>query len=107
MRHEAPHRASPAAEAMMREQSRQMEAKIRQDQERHHALQRSIDIFQADEEKRRERLGEMERKLAELRADITEAERQRSELRHQADLAHTELKNYEAAIDRATKKATE
>ena len=42
VRHEVPHRASPAAEAMMREQSRQIEAKIRQDQERHHALKRTL-----------------------------------------------------------------
>jgi chromosome segregation ATPase len=104
VRHEAPYRASPAAEAMMREQTRQMEAKIRQDQERHHALQRSIEFHQAEEEKRRERLGELERKLAEVRADITEAERQRSELRQQAELARTELKNFEAAIDRMSQK---
>lgn len=107
MRHEAPHRANPAAEAMMREQARHLEAKIRQDQERHHVLQRSIEMSQAEEEKRRERLGELERKLVELRADITEAERQRSELRQQADLAHTELKNFEAAIDRITKKTAD
>ena len=104
VRHEAPHRASPAAEAMMREQTRQMEAKIRQDQERHHALQRSIEFHQAEEEKRRERLGELERKLAEMRADITETERQRSELRQQAELARTELKNFEATIDRMSQK---
>jgi len=104
VRHEVPHRTSPAAEAMMREQIRQLEAKIRQDQERHHALQRNLEIHQAEEEKRRERLGELERKLAELRADITEAERQRSELRQQAELARTELKNFEAAIDRISQK---
>ena len=104
VRHEVPHRTSPAAEAMMREQIRQMEAKIRQDQERHHALQRNLEIHQAEEEKRRERLGELERKLAELRADITDAERQRSELRQQAELARTELKNFEAAIDRISQK---
>ncbi len=107
MRHEAPHRASPAAEAMMREQTRHLEAKLRQDQERHHALHRSIEMSQAEEEKRRERLAELERKLVEMRADITEAERQRSELRQQADLAHTELKNFEAAIDRLAKKTTD
>jgi pSer/pThr/pTyr-binding forkhead associated (FHA) protein len=106
-RHEAPHRSSPAAEAMMREQSRHLETKIRQEQERHHALLCNIETSQVEEEKRRERLSELEHKLVELRADITEAERQRSELRQQADLAHTELKNYEAAIDRVTKKTTD
>lgn len=106
-RYETPHRASPAADAMMREQSRHLETKIRQEQERHHALLRHIELAQAEEDKRRERLNELEHKLAELRTDITEAERLRSELRQQADLAHTELKNYEAAIDRAAKKTAE
>lgn len=106
-RHESPHRNNLAAEAMLREQSRHLEAKIRQEQERHHALLHNIEISQAEEEKRRERLGEQERRLAELRADIAEAERQRSELRQQADLAHTELKNFEAAIDRMTKKTAD
>lgn len=106
-RHESPQRGNLSAEAMMREQSRHLEAKIRQEQERHHALLHNIEISQAEEEKRRERLGELERRLAELRADIAEAERQRSELRQQADLAHTELKNFEAAIDRMTKKTAD
>lgn len=106
-RHETPGRTSPAAEAMMREQSRHLETKIRQEQERYHALLQNIETSQADEEKRRERLAELEHKLAELKTDITEAERQRSELRQQADLAHTELKNFEAAIDRAVKKKAE
>ncbi|MDP1587455.1 MAG: hypothetical protein Q8M07_06935, partial [Prosthecobacter sp.] len=104
-RHETHPRPSPAADAMMREQSRHLETKIRQEEERHHALLHNIEASQAEEEKRRERLADMERKLAELRADITEAERQRSSLRQQADLAQTELKNYEAALDRVMKKA--
>ncbi len=106
-RHESPHRNNLAAEAMMREQSRHLEAKIRQEQERHHALLHNIEISQAEEDKRRERLGELERRLTELRTDIAEAERQRSELRQQADLAHTELKNFEAAIDRMAKKTAD
>ncbi|MCF7790078.1 MAG: FHA domain-containing protein [Prosthecobacter sp.] len=105
MRHDTPLRPNPAAEAMMREQTRHLETRLRQDQERHHALQRSIELSQAEEDKRRERLGELEHKLVELRTDITEAERQRSELRQQAGLAHTELKNFEAAIDRLAKKS--
>lgn len=104
-RHETHPRSSPAADAMMREQSRHLEAKIRQEEERHHALLRNIETSQAEEEKRRERLADMERKLTELRTDITEAERQRSSLRQQADLAQTELKNYESALDRVKKKA--
>jgi len=106
-RHESPPRSNLAAEAMMREQSRQLEAKIRQEQERHQALLHNIEISQAEEEKRRERLAELERKLVELRTDITDAERQRSDLRQQAELAHTELKNFEAAIDRLAKKTAD
>lgn len=107
MRHDTPLRANPAAEAMMREQARHLETKIRQEQERHHSLQHSIELSQAEEDKRRDRLSELEHKLVALRTDITEAERQRSELRQQADLAHTELKNFEAAIDRLAKKTSD
>lgn len=107
IRHESPGRSSPAADAMLREQTRHLETKMRQEEERYHALQRAMEISQAEEEKRRERLAEMERKLAELRADIVEAERQRSTLRQQADLAQTELKNYEAALERVSKKPAE
>ncbi|WP_395743481.1 FHA domain-containing protein [Prosthecobacter sp.] len=106
-RHESPHRSNLAAEAMLREQSRHLEAKIRQEQERHHALLHNIELSQAEEEKRRERLCELEHRLAELRTDIVEAERQRGELRQQADLAHTELKNFEAALDRLSKKTAD
>ena len=102
-----PRSGGPAAEAMLREQSRQLEAKIRQEEERLAAMQRHLEATGMEEEKRREKITEMERKLAELRADIVEAERQRSELRQQANLAQTELKNYEAAVDRVMKKASE
>lgn len=98
-------RSSPAADAMLREQSRHLEAKLRQEEERHTALQHQLETTQAEEEKRREKITEMEHKLAELRADITAAERLRSETRKQADLAHTELKNFEAALDRMRKAA--
>jgi pSer/pThr/pTyr-binding forkhead associated (FHA) protein len=103
-RHDIHPRSSPAADAMMREQERQLEAKIRRDEEHYTSVQRKLELAGTEEEKRRERVAELERKLAELRSDITEAERHRSDLRQQADLAHTELKNYEAAIDRMTKK---
>jgi pSer/pThr/pTyr-binding forkhead associated (FHA) protein len=106
-RQESHGRANPAADSVMREQSRQLENKIRQDEERYLALTRNLEASQVEEEKRRERLADMERKLAELRADVTEAERQRSELRQQTDLVQTELKNREAALDRILKKAAE
>lgn len=56
-----------------------------------------------EEEKRRARITEMEHKLADLQTAITEAERHRSELRQQADLAHTELKNFQATLERVRK----
>ncbi len=102
-----PRSGGPAAEAMLREHSRQLEAKIRQEEERHATLLRHLEASGLEEEKRREKITEMERKLAELRADIAEAERQRSELRQQADFAQTELKNYEAALDRVMKHAAD
>lgn len=102
-RHEIHPRSSPAADAIMREQSRHLEVKIRQEEERVTALQRQLEATHAEEAKQREKTAEMTHKLAELRADIAAAERQRSEFRQQADLAHTELKNYEAALDRMRK----
>jgi len=107
IRHDGHGRPGPAADAMLREQTRHLEARLRQDEERHHALQRAVEASQAEEEKRRERLADLERKLAELRADIVEAERLRGALRQQADLAQTELKNHEAALERVTKKPVE
>ncbi len=107
VRHDGQTRSSPAAEAMLREQIRHLELKLRQEDERHHSLQRAIEASQAEEEKRRERLAEMERRLAELRSDIVEAERQRSELRQQAELIQTGLKNHEAALDRVMRKPAE
>jgi len=104
IRHEGAGRSSPAADAMLREQARRLETRMRQEEERYHALQRTVEVSQAEEEKRRERLAEMEHRLAELRADIAEAERQRSTLRQQADLVQTELRNHEAALERVTKK---
>ncbi|WP_294384768.1 hypothetical protein [Prosthecobacter sp.] len=99
-------RSGPASDAMMREHERQLEAKIRRDEEHYTAIKHKIGLAETEEEKRREKITELEHKLAELRADISEAERLRHELRQQADLAHTELKNYEAALVRVTKKTT-
>jgi len=75
----------------------------------HHRVQIEAHIQEltGTKDKRRDRLGELEHKLVELHTDITEAERLRSELRQQADLAHTELKNFETAIDRLAKKTTD
>lgn len=86
---------------MLREQARRLEIKIRQEEERHHSLLHNIEAARLEEEKRRARLTEMEHKLAELRADIGEAEHLRGELRQQANLIQTEIRNHEAALERA------
>ena len=106
-RHEPPPRSNLAAEAMLREQSRKLETKIRQDQERHQALLHSIEISQAEEDKRRERLRKLDLKLAELRTDIACAERQRSEPRPQAELAHVEPTKSDASIGYAAPKTAD
>ena len=93
-------RPGPRGEAVKREQDRQLESKVRREEERFATLQRMLEAGEMEEEKRREKIAEMERKLAELRSDIVDAERQRSDLRHQADLVQTELKNHEAALER-------
>ncbi len=104
-REETRTKSGPAGETMMREHDRQLESKIRREEERFATLQRKLEMGEIDEEKRRDRITDMERKLAELRSDITDAERQRNDLRHQADLVQTELKNYESALDRVKKMA--
>lgn len=101
--HATPARSNPAAAAMLREQTRHLELKLRQEEERRHSLLHNIEVAQAEEEKRRNRLTEMEHKLAELRADIAQAEQVRGDLRQQADLIQTEIKNHEAMLERAKK----
>ncbi|MGV3660790.1 MAG: FHA domain-containing protein [Prosthecobacter sp.] len=105
-RHEVRARTSgPAGDAMQREHDRHLEAKIRHDEEHLNALHHKVELAKGEEEKRRAKIVEMEHRMAELHAGITEAERHRSELRHQADLAHTELKNFEATHERLKKAA--
>ena len=104
-REESRAKAGPAGETIMREQDRLLESKIRREEERIATLQRKLELGEVEEEKRREKIADMERKLAELRSDISDAERQRNDLRHQADLVQTELRNYESALDRVKKMA--
>lgn len=105
-RHEVRARTSgPASDALQREHDRHLEAKIRHDEEQLSALHHKVELAKAEEEKRRAKIVEMEHRMAELHAGITEAERHRSDLRHQADLAHTELKNFEATHERLKKAA--
>ncbi len=92
-------------EPMMREQERQLGAKMRQNEEQLATVQRKIELAEVEEEKRREKIADMERKLAELKADIAESERQRSDVRHQTDLVQTELRNYESTLDRVKRMA--
>jgi chromosome segregation ATPase len=104
-REETRNRGGQGGESMMREQDRQLESKVRREEERFATLQRKLELAEVEEEKRREKIADMERKLAELRSDISDAERQRNDLRHQADLVQTELKNYESALERVKKLA--
>lgn len=97
----------PAGEAMQREHDRHLEARIRHDEEQLRALNQHLDQARAEEEKRQARIAEMEHKLAELHTGIAEAERHRSDLRHQADLAHTELRNFESTLERLKKTKAE
>jgi hypothetical protein len=53
-----------------------------------------------EEEKRRERIAEMEHKLSELKSDITEHERIRSDALHAAELARKELSSLEESAER-------
>ena len=90
-------------DSVMREHERQLENKVRREEERFATLQRKLELAEMEEEKRREKIADMERKIAELRSDIAEAERKRSDARHLADLTQSELKNYEAALARVKK----
>jgi len=105
-REETRTKSSPGGEAMMREHDRHLESKVRREEEHLATLQRKLELGEMEEEKRRDKIAELERKIVELRSDVTDAERHRSDLRHQADLVQTELRNYEAALDRV-KKMTE
>jgi pSer/pThr/pTyr-binding forkhead associated (FHA) protein/predicted nucleic acid-binding Zn-ribbon protein len=89
-----------SGDAMLREQERQLENKVRREEEKLAALERKLENAAVEEERRRERIAEMERKLTELRADITVHERTRSDALHAADLARKELSNLEETVDR-------
>jgi hypothetical protein len=96
---------SGPGDGMMKVQERQLGAKMRQNEEQLATVQRKIELAEVEEEKRREKIAEMEHKLAELKADISESERQRSDARHQTNLAQTEMRNYESALERVKKMA--
>ncbi len=102
-REESRGKGGSASDSMMREQERQLDNKVRREGERFATVQRKLELAELEEEKRREKIADMERKITELRTDIADAERKRSDARHQADLTQTELKNYEAALDRVKK----
>lgn len=89
-----------AGDAMLKEHERQLETKVRREEEKLAALERKLENAAMEEEKRRERLAEMERKLTELRADIAEHERVRSDSVHAAELARKELSGLEETVDR-------
>lgn len=92
-----------AGEALMKEQERQLDTKVRREEEKLATLQRKLEMAEMEEEKRRDKITEMERKLAELKVDIAEAERDRSDARHKMEIAHAELKSLEDAAERLKK----
>ena len=91
---------SGAGGAMVREQERQIDNKIRREEERLATIQRKIELTEVEEEKRRERIADLERRISELRADIAELERERGDARHKSELAQVELKSAEDALER-------
>jgi chromosome segregation ATPase len=104
-REETRKRGGATGDAHLREHDRQLESKVHHDEERLAGVERQLEIAKVEEEKRRERIAELEHKLDELHADIAEAEGRRSDARQQVDLLKLELKNYEAGLDRAKKVA--
>ncbi|MEZ0276763.1 MAG: hypothetical protein ACAH88_17780, partial [Roseimicrobium sp.] len=88
-------------EPMLKEQERQVEVKLRREEEKLATIERKIEIAEMEEEKRRERLAELERKLTELKTDILEHERSRSEAVRKSDIAHVEAKTAEDMAGRA------
>lgn len=87
-------------EPMLREQERQLETKIRREEERFATVQRKLELAEVEEEKRRDRITEMERKLAELKSSIIDAERDRGAARHHAEIAQAEQKAQEENLKR-------
>ena len=87
-------------DAMLKEQERQLENKVRREEEKLAAMERKFENVCMEEEKRRERIAEMEHKLSELKADIAEHERNRSDALHAAELARKELSSLEETAER-------
>ena len=92
---------STSNEPMLKEQERQVEVKLRREEEKLATIERKIEIAEMEEEKRRERLAELERKLTELKTDILEHERSRSEAVRKSDIALVEAKVAEDMAGRA------
>jgi chromosome segregation ATPase len=104
-REESRNRTSGGGGAMAREQERQLDNKIRREEERLATIQRKIELTEVEEEKRRERIADLERRITELRADIAELERERSDARHKTEIAQVEMKSAEDAVERKRRMA--
>jgi len=94
-REEARKQGQGGNEPMLKEQERQLEIKVRREEEHLATVSRKLEMAEVEEERRREKIAEMERKLSELKSDIAEAERDRSDARHQADIAQAEYRTVE------------
>jgi len=85
-------------EPMLREQERQLEVKIRREEEHLATIQRKLEVAGVEEEKRREKIAELEHKLNELKSDIAEADRDRHDARHHADVAKVDHAHHEENV---------
>src|SRR5258707_1077696 len=88
-----------AGDAMLKEQERQLENKVRREEEKLAAMERKLENVCMEEEKRRERIAEMEHKLSEVKADIAEDEGNRSDGLHAPELGRKELSSLEETAE--------
>jgi|GEM_PF-5870334 len=65
---------------VLRGHARQLEAKIRRDEDRYATLHRKVENLAVEEMDRSERVASLERRLAQLRVDVARAEREHLEL---------------------------
>ncbi|MFZ4764279.1 MAG: hypothetical protein ACOYMN_04935, partial [Roseimicrobium sp.] len=96
---------TPTGEAVLREHERQLETKVRREEEKLATIERKIELAEVEEEKRRDRIAEAERKISELKGDITEHERTRGDALRAAEAARRELDAVEDAAERLKSKA--
>lgn len=91
---------SPATGSALKEQERQLEIKVRREEERLATIERKIEVAEMDEDKRRERVAELEHKLSALKSDIAETERDRSDALQKSEAGQVKPNSSEDGRDR-------